>query len=74
MVSLYLGAVRGRTEVYLDEALIGVSCAFDHPFACDLSLAGLEKLHTLTLWVVHFDDTGGICGPVTLIHTSSGSD
>ena len=72
MVCLHFGAVRGRAEVYLDKVLIGASGALGHPFAFDLSLVVPETLHTLTLRVVHFDDSGGICGPVTLIHTSPG--
>jgi hypothetical protein len=74
IVSVHFGAVRGRMEVYLDKALIGMRGAINHPFVCDLNPVGPDRVHTLTIRVVHCDDTGGVYGPVTLIHTSPGSD
>ena len=68
MVSLSIGAVCGQMEVYLDEALIGTTDTLDPPFVCLLDLTVPGRLYTLTLRVVHDNDSGGICGPITLIN------
>ena len=66
MVRLSLGAIRGRLELYLEEVFIGSHDTFSVPFECDLHQLVPDKRYTLILRIAHGDDSGGICGPVTL--------
>ncbi|MHB1357201.1 MAG: hypothetical protein ACYCZF_14635 [Anaerolineae bacterium] len=71
MVSLSLGAICGQMEVYLDEVHIRTSGVLAPPFVFDLHYLVPDKRYTLILRIAHYDDSGGIYGPVTLNNTLS---
>jgi beta-galactosidase/beta-glucuronidase len=74
-VSVHFEAVRGRAEVYLDKELIGNNSVSDQSFACNLGIPSeLHQPNTLTVRVAHFDDSGGICGPVTFVYSQVAVD
>jgi hypothetical protein len=72
--SVHFAAVHGQAELYLDGIRIAGKSAVDLSITAALGPILPDRLYTLALWVAYPDDSGGICGPVSLIYSQRESD
>ncbi len=66
-VILLLTKVRSLAQVYLDERLVMATREADDSFMARLGRLESQRLYSLSIYVWHPDDTGGITGSVLLM-------